>query len=29
MAAKRNFEERQKERIAMELVECEEVRVGI
>lgn len=29
MAAKRNIEERQKERIAMELVECEEVRVGI
>lgn len=29
MLAKRNFEERQKERIAMELVECEEVRVGI
>jgi hypothetical protein len=29
MAAKRKFEERQKERIAMELVECEEVRVGI
>lgn len=29
MAAKRNFKERQKERIAMELVECEEVRVGI
>lgn len=29
MVAKRNFEERQKERIAMELVECEEVRVGI
>jgi len=29
MAAKINFEERQKERIAMELVECEEVRVGI
>lgn len=29
MAAKRKFEERHKERIAMELVECEEVRVGI
>lgn len=29
MAAKKSFKERQKERITMELVECEEVRVGI
>jgi hypothetical protein len=29
MAAKRKFEERQKQEITMELVECEEVRVGI
>lgn len=29
MAAKKSFEERQKQEITMELVECEEVRVGI
>jgi len=29
MAAKRSFEEKQKQKITMELVECEEVRVGI
>ena len=29
MAAKKNFEERQKQRITMELVECEEVRISM
>ena len=29
MAAKRSFEEKQRYKITMELVECEEVRVGI
>lgn len=29
MAAKRNFEETQKRKFTMELIECEEVRVGI